>query len=228
MDAATTIHDNNSVGTGTVATSGSTSHKPEVNHEVCVVLFLDSSFRLLGYARRSSTHAPRPHDAHLYAQSLSLKVDLEAQRVEGQATLWVVLPALATPPAAASSEDHSSPREHRPIDYRLHARQMAISAVRVNGEAVPFTYPSPSLDLLRSFVPGNGERGEERSGEAADLHYRCEFVAAQEGELGLQLPPGEGWKAERDAGEGEVVPKVILNMRNVRVRAPSAVGRLTS
>lgn len=172
-------------------------------------------------------------------QSLSLKVDLDAQRVEGRATLWVVLPALPPPPAAAADADdpaaaaahphHHEQQQQRPIDYRLHARQMAITAVRVNGESVPFTYPALPLDLLRSFVPptedgdGSGDGDDGRcSGEAADLHYRCQFVAAQEGELGLQLPPGDGWSPERDAGgDGaeEEAPKVILNMRNVRVRA---------
>jgi hypothetical protein len=156
-------------------------------------------------------------------QSLSLKVDLEAQRVDGRATLWVVLPPLPTPPAPddTSQQQQQQQQQPQPVDYRLHARQMAISGVRVNGAVVPFSYPRPSLDLLREFVPptekGDGQQPAPQTGEAADLHYRCQFVAAQEGELGLQLPPGGGWKKERDAEVGETVPKVVLNT-DMRVR----------
>ena len=148
--------------------------------------------------------------------------------MDGHAVLWVVLPGLPPPATAAAASDPQHPPEQppppppspsaQPIDFRLHARQMAIGAVKINGADADFSYLAPPLDLLKKMVPpapaaAAGVVGGDldRSGEALDLQYRCRFLAAQDGELGLQLPPGEGWNAERDREEGEVVPKAVLN-----------------
>lgn len=161
--------------------------------------------------------------------------------MDGQAVLWVVLPGLPPPAIAATSDDPQDPPEQppppsppsQPIDLRLHARQMAIGAVKINGVDADFSYPAPPVDLLKNMVPPAATAAPaaavggdlERSGEALDLHYRCRFLAAQDGELGLQLPPGEGWHAERDREEGEVVPKAVLNALSAgnRVSARSCV-----
>ena len=174
---------------GAAAAAAAEKHKPEVLHEVRGSLrwwmrYASSAVRRLrrqgGYATRA--RLTPTHTLPYIMQSLSLKVDLDTQRVDGQAVLWVVLPGLPPPPTTAgASSDPQHPPEHPPIDFRLHARQMAIGAVRINGAAADFSYPAPPLDLLKGMVPpvtaGAASSGAERSGEALDLHYRCRFLA---------------------------------------------------
>ena len=83
----------------------------------------------------------------------------------------------------------------------------------------PLTFPAQNI------APGEGRL----DGEALDLHYRCQFVASNEGELSLTLPRDEAWQppATRsdDVIEEESIPKVVLDARDMRVRREGAQWR---
>jgi hypothetical protein len=66
-------------------------------------------------------------------QVLKLSIDLQNRVVQGVCKIWLHCAA----PAA----------DERPV-CRLHARQMEITGVKVNGAAEEFEYPYP-LDLLK-------------------------------------------------------------------------------
>jgi hypothetical protein len=155
--------------------------------------------------------------AEVLHESLDLRVDLEKQEVKGHATVWVLLPPL--PAGELETVDEGV------FDYRLHARQMEIHEVKVNDLAASYVYPHP-VDLLRDFVPpGNdGTDGTEEGGasarmdgEALDLHYRCQLIASQEGELNLQLPRRRSWRPPptdlqaESSKEATAIPQVVLN-----------------
>ena len=168
---------------------------------------------------------PAAFKAEVLHQSLRLRVDLEKREVQGQTTLWVVI-------------EGGEPGE--PRLYRLHARQMAIRQVKVNGVALHYTYTHP-VDLLRDFVPATeepeeedmkgGEEEEEEEearprmdGEALDLHYRCQLIASDDGELTMHLPP-EAWVPPAPAEyDGEMedpvadVPQMVLDAHAMGVR----------
>lgn len=80
-------------------------------------------------------------------QLLRLEVDLERRHVAGVCTIWLFSPS------ASTGEE---------VQYRLHARQMDIRSVKVNGADATFEYPYP-LDLLKVILLGV-MREEARAG----------------------------------------------------------------
>ena len=73
--------------------------------------------------------------------------------------------------------------------------------------------------------PPSTSEEERLDGEALDLHYRCQFVASNEGELSFSLPRDDAWHPPSIADgttseqkeEQEVIPQVILNAKDMRV-----------
>ncbi|GAB5030883.1 dna repair enzyme, partial [Nannochloropsis oceanica] len=162
----------------------------------------------------AATAASRAEVLH---ESLDLRVDLEKREVKGHATVWVLLPPL--PAGDLGTVDEGV------MEYRLHARQMEIHEVKVNDMPASYMYPHP-VDLLRDFVPPGSEDIDDREksgssarmdGEALDLHYRCQLIASQEGELSLQLPKRQSWRPPpsdvQEEGDETVknIPQVVLN-----------------
>jgi len=157
--------------------------------------------------------------AEVLHETLRLYVDIAQRHMRGHATLWILLPS---PPA-----DVGAPAEGDFFTYRLHARQMEIHEVRVNDEVASYVYPHP-VDLLRDFVPCQREEiGDKEEGQkiaetsldydALDMHYRCELIASQEGELGLQLPKRQTW-APSHRDDVDILPQVVLNAQAAALR----------
>ena len=175
----------------------------------CIFPFLDS-MAAVGAAATAASRAEVLHE------SLDLRVDLEKREVKGHATVWVLLPPL--PAGEMGTVDEGV------FDYRLHARQMEIHEVKVNDLPASYMYPHP-VDLLRDFVPPGSDDVDDREesgssvrmdGEALDLHYRCQLIASQEGELSLQLPKRQSWRPppsdlQEEGGKAATnIPQVVL------------------